>query len=175
VVHVEPSRARGEIRERVTAASLGVRGVREIHNVRVMTVDGRPEVSLHLKLPAQLALEQAHELTCEVEAAIRAAVPELSDVHTHIEPLAESNDGETLSDADELEVIRSVVRELTGADPRDLRLRRRERGGIVALLTVCTDPEQPLRAAHALASEIEERVRTRAPGVSDVVVHTEPE
>jgi cation diffusion facilitator family transporter len=175
VVHVEPSRARGEIRERVTAASLGVRGVREIHNVRVMTVDGKPEVSLHLKLPASLALEQAHELTSEVEAAIRAAVPELSDVHTHIEPLAESNDGETLSDADELEVIRSVVRELTGADPRDLRLRRRERGGIVALLTVCADPEQPLRAAHALASEIEERVRTRAPGVSDVVVHTEPE
>jgi cation diffusion facilitator family transporter len=175
VVHVEPSRARGEIRERVTAASLGVRGVREIHNVRVMTVDGKPEVSLHLKLPASLALEQAHELTSQVEAAIRAAVPELSDVHTHIEPLAESNDGETLSDADELEVIRSVVRELTGADPRDLRLRRRERGGIVALLTVCADPEQPLRAAHALASEIEERVRTRAPGVSDVVVHTEPE
>jgi cation diffusion facilitator family transporter len=174
VVHVEPSRAGGEIRERVTAASLGVRGVREIHNVRVMTVDGRPEVSLHLKLPAALALDDAHTITCDVETAIRAAVPELSDVHTHIEPLAESNDGETLSEADELDVIRAVVRELTGSDPRDLRLRRREMGGIVALLTVCTDPEQPLRKAHALASEIEERVRVRAPRVSDVIVHTEP-
>jgi cation diffusion facilitator family transporter len=174
VVHVEPAGERGEIRERVTAAALGVRGIREIHNVRVMTVDDRPEVSLHLKLPATLPLEDAHTITSEVEAAIRAAVPELSDVHTHIEPLAESNDGQTLSDAVELDVIRGVVRELTGTDPRDLRLRRRERGGIVALVTVCTDPDQPLRRAHALASEIEERVRTRAPGIADVVVHTEP-
>jgi divalent metal cation (Fe/Co/Zn/Cd) transporter len=139
-----------------------------------MTVDGRPEVSLHLKLPALLALGQAHTITSDVEAAIRAAVPELSDVHTHIEPLAESNDGEPLMDADAVDVIRAVVRELTGAEPEDLRLRRRERGGVVALLTVVTDPEQPLRRAHALASEIEERVRRRAPGISDVIVHTEP-
>ena len=175
VVHVEPTRARGEIRERVTAASLGVSGVREIHNVRVMTVDGRPEVSLHLKLPATLALEDAHDLTSQVEAAIRSAVPELSDVHTHIEPLAESNDGQTLRDAHEVDVIRRVVLDLTGAEPRDVRLRRRDRGGIVALLTVCTDPGQPLRQAHALASEIEEQIRRRAPRIADVVVHTEPD
>ena len=175
VVHVEPSRAGGEIRERVTAASLAVSGVREIHNVRVMTVDGRPEVSLHLKLPATLALEEAHEVTSQVEAAIRVAVPELSDVHTHIEPLAESNDGQPVADAEQVAVIQEVVRELTGSDARDVRLRRRDLGGIVALLTVCTDPEQPLRQAHALASEIEERIRRRAPRIADVVVHTEPD
>jgi divalent metal cation (Fe/Co/Zn/Cd) transporter len=174
VVHVEPGRAGGELRERATAAALEVRGVREIHNVRVMTVDGRPEVSLHLKLPPALTLDEAHTLTCAVEAAILDGVPELSDVHTHIEPLAESNDGMTLRDADELDVIRAVVRELTGAEPQALRLRRRERGGIVALLTVLADPNQQLRQAHALASEIEERVRTRAPTISDVIVHTEP-
>jgi cation diffusion facilitator family transporter len=175
VVHVEPGAGGGEVRERVTAAALGVRGVREIHNVRVMNVDGRPEVSLHLKLPPTLALEPAHRITSEVEAAIRAAVPELSVVHTHIEPLAESRDGAEPADAaDELACIRRVVRELTGADPQQVRLRRRERGGIVALVTVELPPERQLREAHALASEIEERVRARAPRINDVVVHTEP-
>jgi divalent metal cation (Fe/Co/Zn/Cd) transporter len=176
VVHVEPASA-GGVRERVHAAALAVPGVREIHNVRVMTVDGLPEVSLHLKLPPSLPLEQAHAATSEVEGAIRAAVPEISDVHTHIEPLAESRGGEAPPESDvagELDVIRQVVRELTGAEPEDLRLRRRDRGGLVALLTVCAPPDQPLRQAHALASEIEERVRRRAPGISDVVVHTEP-
>jgi divalent metal cation (Fe/Co/Zn/Cd) transporter len=179
VVHVEPgtSGSGSSVRELVHAAALGVRGVREIHNVRVMTVDGLPEVSLHLKLPPSLPLEEAHAITGEVEAAIRAAVPRLSDVHTHIEPLAESRGGETPPTADvagELDIIRTVVRELTGVDPEDLRLRRRDRGGLVALLTICVEPDQPLRQAHALASEIEERVRRRAPGISDVVVHTEP-
>ena len=62
--------------------------MRELHNVRLMTVDGAPELSLHLKLPASMSLEEAHAVTSEMEAAIRAAAPELSDVHTHIEPLS---------------------------------------------------------------------------------------
>ena len=176
VVHVEPGRA-GGVRERVNAAALGVRGVREVHNVRVMEVDGAPEVSLHLKLPARLPLEQAHAIASAVEAAIRAAVPELSDVHTHIEPLSDIRGGQLLHDgvvAGEHDVIAAVVRELTGNDPEDLRLRRGPDGRIVALLTICVDPAQRLREAHELASEIEERVRRRAPAITEVVVHTEP-
>jgi cation diffusion facilitator family transporter len=176
VVHVEPGAAR-DVRERVNAAALGVRGVREIHNVRVMTVDGEPEVSLHLKLPADLPLHQAHAVTQEVEAAIRAAVPELSDVHTHIEPLSENRDVAPPPQGDvarELAVIDAVVRDLTGRAPLDVRLRGSDRG-LVALLTVSADPSQRLGDAHALATELEARVRSRAPAIADVIVHTEPD
>jgi cation diffusion facilitator family transporter len=176
VVHVEPGAA-GGVRERVNAAALGVRGVREVHNVRIMEVDGSPEVSLHLKLPSQLPLEQAHAIANEVEAAIRAAEPGLSDVHTHIEPLSDVRDGELPVDDDvagERGVINAVVLELTGSEPADQRLRRGEDGRLVALLTIRVDPAQRLREAHALATEIEERVRRRAPAIAEVVVHTEP-
>jgi divalent metal cation (Fe/Co/Zn/Cd) transporter len=154
-----------------------VPGVREVHNVRVMEVDGLREVSLHLKLPSQLRLEQAHAIANQVEAAIRAAEPELSDVHTHIEPLSDIRDGELPVDDDvagEREVITAVVRELTGREPENLRLRRGQEGRLVALLTICVDPGQRLREAHELATEIEERVRRRAPAIAEVVVHTEP-
>src|SRR4051794_13560157 len=130
VVHVEPGTAR-DVRERVAAAALAVAGVREVHNVRVMTVDGEPEVSLHLKLPSSLPLDDAHGIASEVERAIRRDAPELSDVHTHIEPLSESRDGAEPQDSDvarEQDVIRGVVRELTGAGPCDLRMRRGDHG-----------------------------------------------
>jgi len=42
------------------AAALGVPSVREVHNVSVLDVGGRTEVSLHLKLPGELTLEEAH-------------------------------------------------------------------------------------------------------------------
>ncbi|MGI8622901.1 MAG: cation transporter dimerization domain-containing protein, partial [Solirubrobacteraceae bacterium] len=161
-------------RERVNAAALGVRNVREVHNVRVMTVDGSPEASLHLKLPAAFSLLQAHAVTSEVERAIRAAAPELTDVHTHIEPLSVLRDGAEPAASDERAVVRAVVRELTGGEPEQLRMREAEGGRIVALLTVCLDPGQRLRDAHALATAIEEEVIRRAPSVADVVVHTEP-
>src|SRR3954451_1122531 len=51
VVHVEPRATGADLRERVTAAATQVPEVREVHNVRVLEVDGRPEISLHVKLP----------------------------------------------------------------------------------------------------------------------------
>ena len=54
---------------------------------------GAGVVSLHLKLPGELTLEDAHEVASEVERAIRAAVPEVDAVQTHLEPLAEDGAG----------------------------------------------------------------------------------
>ena len=61
--------------------------VREVHNVRVMRVGSAYEVSLHVKLPRELSLAEAHDVIERLESAVRAAVPELRSVHTHIEPL----------------------------------------------------------------------------------------
>ncbi len=90
VVHVEPRSADAEIRERALAAALCVPQVREIHNLTVLEVDGRVEVSLHLKLPGDLELEMAHDIAEEVERAILSAVFEVEDVRTHLEPLTEA-------------------------------------------------------------------------------------
>jgi cation diffusion facilitator family transporter len=177
VVHVEPGEP-SNLRERINAAAVAVGRVREVHNVRVMEVDGSPEASLHLKLPASLTLAEAHDVTSEVEAAIRAAAPELTDVHTHIEPLSSVREGAALPDgqvADERACIVRVVHELTGRDPESLRLREGgERDRLVALLTIGVDAALPLRDAHALATEIEEEIIRRAPTIADVIVHTEP-
>lgn len=175
VVHVEP-RGDGDLRARASAAAGSVGGVREVHNIRVTQVDGRPELSLHLKAPAGLGLEAAHALASQTEAAIKAAMPELAAVHSHIEPLEEVTAGRRPG-PDDVEAERAaavgVVRELTGRDPESLRFQRDERG-LVLLLTVGFPGEATLSDAHRRASLIEGRIRARAPQVAEVVVHTEP-
>jgi cation diffusion facilitator family transporter len=170
VVHVEP-REPAEVRERALAAALGVPGVREIHNLSLVDVGGRAELSLHLKLPGDVALEDAHEVAEQVERAISDAVPEIDAVQTHLEPLAEAAEGREES-ADPA-VIERIVREATGRAPRELRFLRTE-GGLVAFLTLGLDPQSRLEDAHARASEIEERIRALRPDIADVIVHTEP-
>ena len=176
VVHVEPRGEDVALRERALAAALRVPGVREIHNVAVLRVGERAELSLHLKLPGALALHEAHEVAEQVEAAIRAELPEVDAVQTHLEPLGEERAGRPLpadvSDADHASVERIVVA-VTGAPPRDLRLYRTE-SGLVAFLTLALDPRGALAEAHARASEIEERIRAEHHGVAEVIVHTEP-
>ena len=174
VVHVEPEEDEAAIRDRAHAAALGVPIVREVHNVSVLNVGGRTEVSLHLKLPGELTLEEAHEVATQVEQAIAAAVPEVDSVQTHLEPLAEEAEGRRkVDDAAERDLVLGIVREITGAEPRDLRFLDTA-DGLVAHLTLGLEGDRPLADAHAQASEIEERIRRVRPEISDVVVHTEP-
>jgi cation diffusion facilitator family transporter len=174
IVHVEPQEDEAAIRERAHNAALGVPGVREVHNVSVLDVGGRPEVSLHLKLPGDLSLEEAHAVATQVESAIARAVPEVDAVQTHLEPLAETAEGRSMEDdSAERDVVLSIVREVTGQDARELRFVRTE-DGLLAYLTLGLDAASPLADAHARASEIEERIRRARPDIADVIIHTEP-
>jgi divalent metal cation (Fe/Co/Zn/Cd) transporter len=171
VVHVEPLRE-SAVRERAHAAALEVPQVREVHNVNVLDVGGRLEVSLHLKLPGDLSLEEAHEVATAVESAIVASAPEVDAVQTHVEPLAEETLGRAVDDADKESVTR-VVKEVTGSAPRRLRFLHTDEG-LLAYLTLGLEPGTPLADAHARASEVEERLRRERPDIADVIVHTEP-
>jgi len=173
VVHVEPDEA-GGIRERAQAATLSVGRVREVHNVTVLRVDGRTEVSLHLKLPGHLSLEEAHDLAEEVERAIRAAVPEVEAVQTHLEPLAEDEPAQAVENVDaRAGDVSRIVREVLGREPRELRFLQTDEG-LVAFLTLGLDPAESLADAHNQASEVEARIRSARPEIADVIVHTEP-
>jgi cation diffusion facilitator family transporter len=173
VVHVEPDEA-GGIRERAQAAALSVPRVREVHNVTVLRVEGRTEVSLHLKLPGDLSLEEAHDLAEEVERAIRGAVPEVEAVQTHLEPLAEDEPARAVENVDaRAGDVSRIVREVLGHEPRKLRFLQTDEG-LVAFLTLGLDPAGSLADAHTQASEVEARIRSARPEIADVIVHTEP-
>ncbi len=176
VVHVEPQSDDVALHERALAAATRVPRVREIHNITIVEVDGRSELSLHLKLPGELSLGEAHAVASEVERAIAEAMPEIAFVHTHLEPLTEAGEGRSPSATDtaaDAETVLRIVREELGVAPRKLRFLETDEG-LVAFLTLGLDPESPLATAHARASEIEQRIRTERPAISDVIVHTEP-
>lgn len=174
VVHVEPAQDEEAIRDRAHSAALGVPRVREVHNVSVLHVGRGTEVSLHLKLPGELTLDEAHEVATQVEQAIKEAAPEVDSVQTHLEPLAEAAEGRRVADdSAERDVVMRIVREITGHEARELRFLYTDEG-LVAHLTLGLEGGSRLSDAHARASEIEERIRRVRPEIADVVVHTEP-
>ncbi|HEY1564241.1 MAG TPA: cation-efflux pump, partial [Gaiellaceae bacterium] len=166
VVHVEPiGAADADVRERAHAAALAVPRVREVHNVSVVSVDSGTELSLHLKLPGDLALEEAHAIAEQVERAIERAVPEVSAVRTHLEPLAgEAAGTEVAGDA---ATVRRIVRAELGVEPAELRFVDTDEG-LVAYLTLRLGSDT-LADAHADASRIEELIRRERPDIADVV------
>jgi len=173
VVHVEPDAEHAALRERILAAALTVPQVREMHNVRIVSVDGGLQVSLHLKLPRDMTLEEAHGVASEVEGAIAVAEPEVVSVQTHLEPLTEPAPGRTAVAEEDADRIRRIAAEHTGSAPREVRFLQTD-DGRVAFLTLALAPESTLAEAHSLASEVEEDIRRALPELADVSVHTEP-
>jgi cation diffusion facilitator family transporter len=171
VVHVEPTGAEAALRERVQEAAMSVSRVREIHNLSVIELPDGFHVSLHLKLPGELPLDEAHGVAERVERAIVEGVPEVVEVQSHLEPLAEPAAGRE-SDDDPTEIER-IVREETASSPRELRFLHTDEG-LVVFLTLALDPSESLATAHATASRVEERIWAAVQGVAEVIVHTEP-
>jgi cation diffusion facilitator family transporter len=170
VVHVEPQRDQADVRERAHEAALGVPSVREVHNVSVVSVDSGTELSLHIKLPGDLSLEEAHAIAEQVEREIAKAVPEVSSVRTHLEPLAVESEGTAV--AGDAETVRRIVRDELGVEPVELRFVDTD-DGLVAYLTLRIGADT-LADAHAEASRVEELIRRERPEIAEVVVHTEP-
>lgn len=174
VVHVEPDESTGSIRDRVTAAALAHPGIHEVHNVRVLLVEGVPETSLHLKVRPDMRLDHAHELADRVEADIRSKVVGIRHVDVHIEPVdAEAVEVGVVLDDELMRRIAAAVLETTGHPYVEARLRDAPRG-LTAYVTVLAPGRGSLREAHQLATLVEERIQRSVPDIVDVVVHTEP-
>ena len=175
VVHVEPRRRGLSLRDQVVSIALSEPTVSEAHDITIFEHGEENSVSLHLKLPADSSLKDAHEVAERVEEAIKA-LPNVSDVRTHLEPLERpiaSNPTAIRDDRGTADMIETIVREHTGKRSRDLRLLPTEAGSVL-FITVPIGVTASLADAHRVASELEETLRERLPEIIDVVVHTEP-
>jgi cation diffusion facilitator family transporter len=67
---------------------LSVKGVRACHKIRSRGRKDDVNLDLRVHLDPDLPLERAHQISHEIERAIKAGFPEVSDVIIHVEPEA---------------------------------------------------------------------------------------
>jgi len=175
VVHVEP-RSRGlDLRDRVLAAAMAEPLVTEAHDIQVFPSGEKATVSLHLKFADTVSLQEAHDVSERVEAAI-AAEEDVEAVETHLEPLERPLPQRRASAAELASreaPLRAIVTERLGAPPRDLRVVATDAGPVL-FVTIGVAADLTLPDAHAIASELEEALRALQGDLAEVVVHTEP-
>jgi cation diffusion facilitator family transporter len=174
VVHVEPRRG-VDLRERILAVALAEPLIEEAHDISIFEQPGSVSVSLHLKFPADLGLQDAHEVAERVERTI-SAWPGVADVQTHLEPLERTlpaRAADPRADQAATREIERLVRQQTGANPQRVKLLSTAAGRVL-FLTLGGYAQESLGDAHKLAGELEEELRQRLPDITDVVVHTQP-
>ncbi len=181
VVHVEP--ADGDAAEedadttRVAhevARRLGVAA----HAIHVHDVLGARSLELHLEVDPALSLAAAHAQATAFEQALRAVLPELGQVVTHIEPRRQAAIAGPAPAEEEGQVL-AALHEFAAdgtlrCRPHNVTVHRDEEGELVVSFHCALDPDTAIAAAHDLTERIERKLRERLPSVGRVVIHAEP-
>ncbi len=178
VVHVDPVRRAGENLLQAVGAIAARQGLR-IHGVHAHEVQGRFFVDLHVEVPADLTLGEAHDRVSRIEVAMREELPQVRDVHSHIEPLAAPVVAMAPLDEEEEKELRmqiqDVVREVDGLGGYSRLHIRPGAGGYDLALHCIADPDLSVAESHRLADQVEKLLHVRIPNVQRVLVHVTPE
>jgi cation diffusion facilitator family transporter len=152
-----------------------------IHEVWAHRQDSRLFLEMHVGVEPDLTLGEAHELVDRLEREVKARLPEVGSVHTHIElatsQVVAGGDADVRLETEvHTEVDRAVAEIPSLSRPHNIRLYRNPADADRIYLSLeCTiAPEVPVTQAHQLASQLEQELSRRLTEVANVSVHLEP-
>lgn len=175
VVHSVPRPASAEnIFDRVRAVA--TRHNLNVHDVSVQDLDGQLHVEQHLELDEHLPLKEAHDRASLLESEIRAELPEIASILTHIESEpATIESGEQIGSHVRLEAkLRAAANEFPEIlDMHDIEVKR-VRGRVYFSCHCTFSDELPLSRVHDISTALEIRFKQEAPELFRVLIHPEP-
>jgi cation diffusion facilitator family transporter len=147
-----------------------------VHDVSVQNLKGRLHVEQHLEMDEQLPLRDAHDRVTALESEIRASLPEIQSILTHIESEPSTIEpGEQIERDAKLEMrLKTVASEFPEIlDMHDIAVKRVR--GLVYVSCHCTFPDELLLSrVHDISTALEIRLKQEAPELFRVLIHPEP-
>lgn len=156
---------------RAAADALGL----ATHEVRLAEDADGIILEMHVEVPPGQTLGAAHQQVSELEQHVRASLPDVADVITHIEPALSVTPNGTLLESERIarEVLALLKRYYPDMGWHHVHVSTYDDG--YALTMHVTMPAQiTLEYAHGVAEAAEMLVRTQYPSVARVTIHTEP-
>ena len=177
VIHTDPKESERETMARRIRA-IADRNQIPVHNISVHEDDGQVHVDLHIEVDDHLLLHQAHDLASHVEQDLRAEIPKIARINTHIESRGTgigSGRDVTAEEGPLVERVRTITNGIVGKDCCHNILIRRQGDRLAVSFHCGFDRNLPVIEAHKLSSRIEEALKRDNPAIDQVLVHTEPE
>ncbi|HLY25262.1 MAG TPA: cation-efflux pump [Aggregatilineales bacterium] len=157
---------------RAAADALGL----SIHEVTEILTSQGVILEMHVEVPPSLTLAVAHRDVTELERRVRAALPGVNDVITHIEP-ASGQPGAVMQTARAVaqrdQALAIAVALYPDAHWHDATIRP-VMGGYAMTIHCWLPGEVSVQEAHAIAEHVETQIRAALPQIQRVTIHTEP-
>ncbi|HVO43057.1 MAG TPA: cation-efflux pump [Aggregatilineales bacterium] len=174
-VHFAPHHDQPIDRTLVVRAAADALGL-SVHEVtEILTSDGLT-LEMHVEVSPALTLAAAHQQVTELENRVRAEVPDIRNVITHIEP-ASGQPGAVLQTTRAIgqrDQALAIARALyPDANWHDATIRP-VMGGYAMTLHCWLPGTMSVQEAHTIAEQVETQIRAALPQIQRVTIHTEP-
>jgi cation diffusion facilitator family transporter len=176
VVHVDPVRAQDEgtvTTVRLLAEEHGLNA----HDIHVYDVAGRRSLAVHLEVSQTLCVGEAHEKATKFEQDLRAALPGIDQIVTHIEPAGDETALQRATPTEKAQVLQALksLRDETGitCQPHDLMVHR-VAGELTVSFHCVMSADAAITDAHSITERVEQRLRAQVPNLGQVMIHVEP-
>jgi cation diffusion facilitator family transporter len=147
------------------------------HGIRIYTSRDRRSLELHLEVDDSLSVNAAHEQADAFEKELRAALPDIEQIVTHIEPTGDesaAHQAKRVDAAQVAEVLKGLPEELGFAfHPHGVTVHHHDSENSVSF-HCAVDAKMAMTDAHALTEKIEQALRAQVPNLGRVVIHVEP-
>lgn len=155
---------------RAAADALGL----ATHEVRLAEAPQGKILEMHVEVPPGQTLGAAHAQVTTLERNVRASLPDVADVVTHIEPaLTATATAPAPSAKLEHDIPAMLGKRFPGMRWHHFRVSTYD-DGYAVILHVTLPAQMTVEEAHQLAESAEILVRTEFPSVGRVTIHTEP-
>ncbi len=171
-IHMEPEEERRDLY--ATAYRLASLHRLMIHNLRLVTQDDGMHVEVHIELPAEMPIREAHELVSAYEEDICRRVG-ADYVVSHIEP--EAVDPSICRRFVDQGLVERTVLDCTACSElrfaHNIYARTSKEGTSVTFHCLCR-PSDTVFTAHEKAVRLEADIRRKVPELVRVTIHIEP-
>lgn len=154
-----------DVADKVRKEILATKAVCKCEGLKIRKVGDKAFVRVTVQVPDYLDLEEAHDLTSEIEANIKKVVVN-AEVAIHTEPCE--------TDMPTQRLVEKLATEVHGVKEAHEINTAYTDGKLYITLHAYVDPKLSVEEAHKIAEEIEDKIEGRVANLENVAVHVEP-
>lgn len=178
VIHINPIvQSREDVIENVR--SVANRFGLSAHSIRAYEENEKLFLDMHIEVPEQLTVAEAHERVSSFESGLRQEFPKAAEIVTHIEPLGEG-EARAAKMVREMstELVKERIQKLVD-EVKDVKnchsISLFREGEDLSVSFHCdVSPNLTISEAHHLTEQMERLLRKDLPELERVIIHVEP-
>lgn len=177
IIHFHPLEIKEKIQEKVQQISKKYEKIENLHKIYLYKNEDTKKYTLcfHAVFSKEQNLEDAHKLLDELEEEIKNKIPEIEEIHSHIEEKRDTFEGKIEKIPRETfeKIEKELIEEKNILGIHDFYFYGEKSESTVSC-HILLKKEISIMEAHKIATFVEEIIKKHIKNVKNVIVHTEP-